>query len=172
MTKPKDLTGKVYGDWTVLGPALTHHTKGDVWWAARCGCGTISMMSGRNLKSGGSLGCGCTKKGLRLRPFEALYNLLIRESRRRSKKAVELSYEEFFEFTSQSECHYCSSSTSWAMHDISKGGTRYNIDRKDNNLGYSKENCVVCCARCNRAKSDHFTYDEWLQIGNLIRGWK
>ena len=29
------------------------------------------------------------------------------------------------------------------------------IDRVNNNLGYSKSNCVACCTFCNYAKSDH-----------------
>lgn len=28
------------------------------------------------------------------------------------------------------------------------------IDRVDNSIGYTQENCVPCCAQCNRAKSN------------------
>lgn len=34
------------------------------------------------------------------------------------------------------------------------------IDRKDNSLGYTKDNSVPCCHKCNRAKMD-MKYDEW-----------
>ena len=47
--------------------------------------------------------------------------------------------------------------------------TAYNLDRKDSIKGYTKENCVVCCKRCNRAKSNLFSYEEWLEIGKFIQ---
>ena len=28
------------------------------------------------------------------------------------------------------------------------------VDRKDNNIGYIKDNCVPCCFNCNRAKGE------------------
>ena len=48
------------------------------------------------------------------------------------------------------------------------GGYTYNgIDRKDNNLGYEKANCVPCCKRCNQMKND-MTMDEFInQIINI-----
>lgn len=44
----------------------------------------------------------------------------------------------------------------------------YNLDRKDPAVGYQKDNCVVCCALCNRAKGDNFSYEEFLLIGPLV----
>lgn len=40
------------------------------------------------------------------------------------------------------------------------------IDRKDNLKGYSKENCVSCCKRCNRAKDVHnqASFLEWIKL--------
>lgn len=40
-------------------------------------------------------------------------------------------------------CYYCKRS------DKDMG-----VDRVDNNQGYTEENCVSCCAMCNRMKSD------------------
>lgn len=42
--------------------------------------------------------------------------------------------------------------------------TGYNIDRKNNNLGYEIENCVPCCSICNRIKSDIFTFNEFIEL--------
>ena len=105
---------------------------------------------------------------VRLRPFESLYNVLKRSAGMR-KRDVLLSYDEFVEFTSTSSCQYCGASVLWVpyMNDTSFKG--YNLDRKDNAVGYSKENCVVCCSRCNRAKSDSFTHEEWVAMTAALK---
>jgi len=163
-----DLTGKVFGNWTVL------HRKGrstkdrHITWWCRCICGTEREVHGGNLMHGGSLGCGCTKERRRLRPYEALYRTIQREN---EDKLVELTYEEFLDFTKIKQCHYCEAPVEWTEFHLVRNGSRYNLDRKDNSIGYSKENCVVCCKRCNRIKSDHLTYEQMLQIGALIRTW-
>lgn len=47
------------------------------------------------------------------------------------------------------KCYYC--------HGDTTGG----IDRKDNSIGYIKENCVPCCKRCNIAKNI-YTVDDFI----------
>ena len=46
---------------------------------------------------------------------------------------------------------------------------KIDLDRKDNNLGYVKDNLCICCYLCNRTKSNFFTYDEMMVIGINIR---
>jgi hypothetical protein len=60
-------------------------------WICRCVCGTVRPVTSRNLLHGGSLGCGCTKKGLRLRPYEALYNTI------RRLKSNQFTYEQIIQ---------------------------------------------------------------------------
>lgn len=47
-------------------------------------------------------------------------------------------------------------------------GWSLEIDRKDSNLEYTKENCVMSCYWCNNAKTDEFTAEEFALIGNAI----
>ena len=62
-------------------------------------------------------------------------------------------------------CHYCG-----IPEDLlNKTGDilnskilRFTIDRKNNNEGYTKDNIVLACNRCNFMKSDYLTYEEML----------
>ena len=66
----KDLTGQVFGMYTVLEYA------GEAWpekkrnrghqWKCKCGCGEERVVIGSCLKSGKSTGCGCTRNKHRL----------------------------------------------------------------------------------------------------------
>ena len=103
-----------------------------------------------------------------LGPYQALYRAFIHQARRANRE-VELTYEDFVLYTNQSTCHYCGDDIYWATQKKRGIPCGYNLDRKDSSLGYLKSNCVVCCPRCNRSKSDSFSYEEWLAIGATIR---
>ncbi len=163
-----DLVGQVFGCWTVLSlvskpSSNLHHCT----WLCRCACGAERTRTGSNLKKGKHRKtCACAGAANRCHPFESLYNTLVKQAKDRA--SVHLSYEEYLVFTKQHTCHYCGVLLLWKPYNKLNG---HKLDRKDNSLGYSKENCVVCCPRCNRAKSNHFTYEEWVKIGALIRSW-
>jgi hypothetical protein len=84
---------------------------------------------------------------------------------RYSGKKVDLTYKQFLQFTEVNSCHYCSKPVDWKPH----GDTGYNLDRKNNSLGYSVENCVVCCGDCNKLKGDRFTYEEMLLLSPALK---
>jgi len=62
-----DLTGKQYGEWTVL--ARAYRNKARQWcWMCQCTCGTLEIVRGNNLVSGDSRGCrGCRTYGKSVR---------------------------------------------------------------------------------------------------------
>jgi 5-methylcytosine-specific restriction endonuclease McrA len=65
-------------------------------------------------------------------------------------------------------CHYCSR-TLKEINQIKFGrSNKLTIDRKDNNKGYTLDNIVLACMRCNHIKSDYFTEQEMLRIGGII----
>ncbi len=43
----------------------------------------------------------------------------------------------------------------------------YGLDRKDNNKGYTKENLIPCCGKCNREKNKRLTYEEYKAVWNV-----
>ena len=131
-----------------------------------CGCGKASPIYNQSNKNRGMV------KGMPARflkghsrwkrkPFETRYNQFL--SNNRHRKDTTLTYKQFFEFTKINDCHYCGGPIDWS------NTMRYNLDRKDNSKGYSKENVVVCCKLCNYLKADKFTYDEFLIIGHAVR---
>jgi len=148
-------------------------------WNCDCDCGRTVLVRSSYLL-GGKQDCGCSYKGgvpqqigaaaaavkLRKRPFESLYNSLCARAKRKQLEVI--SYEEFLEFTQIQKCHYCDSGVVWVEYGLRKGRA-VNLDRKDSSRGYTVNNVVVCCTRCNKAKLDHFTYDEWVKIGAFIR---
>jgi hypothetical protein len=99
----------------------------------------------------------CSRKG---RPYETNYKNLFHDWR---NTKVTLSYEEYLSFTEIKNCHYCYSQIPWQTNrSYTKPQQAYFLDRKDNNGPYSKDNCVVCCTRCNRMRSNKFSYEEFL----------
>jgi 5-methylcytosine-specific restriction endonuclease McrA len=121
------------------------------------------------LNDDGSTNSTCKSCARRGRPYESLYIRLIRSARVRDI-TVQLTYEQFVEFTSERSCHYCKDSIEWFRYSLFKGNGQYahHIDRKNNELGYSPENCVVCCSFCNRLKGDRLTYEEMLLLGPTL----
>jgi hypothetical protein len=69
----------------------------------------------------------------------------------------------------EQKCYYCGRT----LEEINKNkfgrSNQLTIDRKDNNKGYELNNIVLACMRCNYIKSDYFTEQEMVQIGNIIK---
>jgi hypothetical protein len=166
-----DLTGQVFGKLTAIRSVRKPAKRGGTrcFWVCTCECGREVRTTSTNLHSGKSSGCASCNNGYKKRPFEGLYNSLVGSCKRRGYE-IDLTYEEYVAFTDERNCHYCGEGLNWIPNGNARAG--YKLDRKDNSLGYTKDNCVVCCPRCNWAKQDHFTYDEWKQLGDVIRTWK
>jgi len=65
-----------------------------------------------------------------------------------------------FETFWQKPCHYCDA-------PINTIG----IDRKDNSIGYTLDNCLSCCTTCNRGKRES-TYEEFIEYcKRMARRW-
>lgn len=77
-----------------------------------------------------------------------------RRSAERRAIPFELTYEEYAAVVSH-PCVYQISA-----HMANKIG----VDRKDNSIGYTRENSLPCCARHNEIKSDVFSYDQMIDI--------
>ena len=155
-----DLAGQRFGRLLVLTQELPRRKK--IRWWCECECGQIpEPIITSNLTGGIAKSCGCYRLDLlsarRLRPYESLYRAL-KTKCRRIHRSVTLSYEEFVNFTKTPTCRYCGSLVTWSMYRTERGKPTgrlaHNLDRCDSSKGYSKKNCVVCCADCNEMKMD------------------
>ena len=116
------------------------------------------------------------KKGGRERELNSI-GYIYRVTRARAKdKNMDFVFSNIKEFSDfyygqPQKCHYCGIPkdkihiTHSQCYSISmRHCNRFSLDRKDNIKGYSKENCVLSCLRCNNIKSNVFSYEEFLEI--------
>lgn len=111
----------------------------------------------------------CTSCLMKKQPFGVLYKRLLANCKLKNI-SNSITYAQMVEFTKQKNCIYCNSKIDWVEFTTSqRGAGAYNLDRKDCTIGYSKENCVVCCKICNWSKNDLFSHEEFLVIGRAIK---
>jgi hypothetical protein len=139
-------------------------------------CGTEMWVLPEYLLTRGDFCKSCTSSlhckehlSRKKRPFESLYNSGLLRRAKISGISVSLTYEEFLEFTTVNECHYCGGFIPWISHGRQSPSHGYHLDRKDNRRGYAADNLVVACAICNRIKNAHFSYEEMMRLAPHIR---
>jgi hypothetical protein len=180
----KNLRGRKFGRLLVVCPTTDRNSQGSILWFCICSCGKSVPVDSYSLTSRHTQSCGCLQKedaakrgrNSRKRPFEFLYNELVRRAKN-GKKEVGISYLDFLEFTREKGCHYCGKPLVWTMFSCENGvetkGIATNLDRVDPAQGYLKENLVPCCPNCNRGKSDCFSYEEWRVMTSALKAyWK
>lgn len=103
--------------------------------------------SGRKTKQGTNFYINC------------LINIYKSNAKKRNVK-FDLEYTDF-EKLINGECYYCGDVKSNKLIKKNYKPFYYNgIDRVNNEIGYTKENCVSCCEFCNKAKRN-ITIDEF-----------
>lgn len=180
----RDLSGKVFFRVTpirVIGHIPYGKSKRRLVYEAKCSCGKVFNVRGNDLVTRAIRSCGCYKKEKqivfnKLTKTKAAYNTF--SSVWQSYKcgainrgyAFDLDKKQFYNLT-QENCFYCGMIPSQHRKPRCKGKLNsfiYNgIDRLDNSLGYDMNNCVSCCGRCNRMKSD-MSYMDFLAKMKII----
>ncbi len=97
------------------------------------------------------------------------------------KKVKSLSIQKFYEWWTQQEkkCCYCDITPDQLviifekLKDRNKRPTRgksLELDRRISNESYNEiDNLFFCCYMCNNAKSDFFTHEQFIPIGQAIK---
>jgi hypothetical protein len=171
--------GETYGTLTIV----TFNTSKNGW-ECKCICGKIVYRSGNSLRRYKIPNCGC-KKGLgrslpnQLAHKRAIISDYMRHAKDRNLEFL-LSEEEAVEIILKN-CIYCGSAPSnfKTVKPSRKLRNKYNcnittlyyngIDRIDSSKGYTIDNCVPCCHKCNRSKSDLSLEDWKLWIRSLYQ---
>ena len=160
----KDITGQKFTRLTVL---RFYEKRGNFpFYECLCDCGKIKVVRGYDLLNGRTKSCGCWNYDRICKSTgEANFNKLFgryRRSARISKRAFELTKQEFKSITSRN-CYYCGKPPYQVVGDCNENGIYWHngIDRINNLEGYVLNNCVPCCEQCNRAKRK-YTKQEFL----------
>ena len=176
----KDETGKIYGQWKVIGLSEKESKSQTIYWECICSCGQVRDVIGTSLRDGSSTSCGCTKTSPVPAP-ESIYRKYYRSYkygsiRKTNTYDFSLTFEEYKELIME-PCHYCGREpydTKYLYNRKRKRNINLDvsvkingIDRVDNTKGYHIENCVPCCKMCNRMKLD-YTEDDFLKQVALI----
>lgn len=145
-----NLIGQRFGRLVVIGEA-GRSKSGYVLWKCRCDCGSETVVSSDSLRSGDTTSCGCfqrersvecnTKHGLRRHPLYTVWRSMLTrtgvykgandDNNRRNYIGRGISVcEEWQDFRNFYE---------WSVAHGYETGLQ--IDRTDNDLGYSPDNC-------------------------------
>ena len=150
----------------------TKHPKwSGIYWACKCECGSENKIYKEYLLKNNKLNsCGCDNGNAKRilnaipRKWKHVMNIYKNRALKRDKREFSLSEIEFKTLI-ESVCVYCGDTGSNCIYPKPKKTSKkyrikelayyYNgIDRIDNTKGYTLENCIPCCWRCNQAKHD------------------
>lgn len=181
MRKPVDLTGRRFGRLTVIKKGTPSKSpKGTVYsrWLCQCDCGKHTTVLYSNLQTGTSKSCGCLRKDImhviKTKSIEDVLHRQIMSYYERNAKMRKLCWElnkETFIKLIHEPCYYCgvvggtetkySNPTQRTILGQTTTIRNNGIDRLDNKLGYTTDNSVTCCKRCNQSKNN-MTYSEFI----------
>lgn len=169
-----NISGQRFSRLVAIEPVGKYHH--DIVWKFRCDCGKVIDTRGWLVTTGRTKSCGCynaerTRETHALSFGEASFNTIIRDYKYRCKrKHTEFSLDkEDFRKLITGNCFYCGKEPNQKRDNPNYlGEFIYNgIDRLDNTKGYTIENCVTCCRKCNTMKGN-LNFDEFKTLIQTI----
>lgn len=161
-----DLTDSKFNDITLIKHIGKDKEKNQIY-LAKCICGNEFKIQGSDAKTGKIKSCGCGKFKHVVenylndtnKPHQTQLFASYKNASKKRGHQFELTLEEFIKLIEQ-ECYYCGDSGSnihshFKRRKSSPKSTKYlynGIDRINNDIGYTKDNCVPCCKPCNISK--------------------
>jgi hypothetical protein len=154
-----DLTGRQIDQWAVVRSKFRTRNNGrhETMWLCLCSCGNTKWVAAHSLLSGQSTRCRRHAHPERRtvgQAFQEVFEKYKRDAVRRGY-CFSLTKHQVINIMQQS-CFYCGkepSNVATARHKTDPERFVYSgIDRRNNNAGYTPDNCVPCCCTCNRSK--------------------
>jgi hypothetical protein len=165
-----NIEGKRFTSLTVIKLLDKSHAKEGRYWLCKCDCGNEIETTSLRLSIGRVKSCGCLTRATTLRTAARhLYaQYKYNADRRWRTYSFDLPFEEFLRIIVL-PCHYCGTEAKEINYKNKKNIViKLNgIDRVNNNKGYTVNNVVPCCKKCNWMKGKDSTED-FLAHLNLI----
>lgn len=184
--------GEVFGRLTVLNKTEKRTKSCNAYFLCECSCGVYKEVLGNSLRRGTTTSCGCYQKEVmkelrRLGIGESTYNTLEGKYKhgaqtRKGGLPYQLETEQFRSLVVLN-CYWCGEEPklknihlNQKMENITTASDEWaaqqwvlfnGIDRVNNDLGYTVDNCVPCCWDCNEFKKDK-TPEEFLSHAERI----
>jgi hypothetical protein len=184
-------TGKKYGILTVLEKLdkTAYNGKSRVY-LCKCECGNFKEVPTACFSSVKSCGClfEAQKKKMgdvakisaikRTLPNKqsTINSIITVYKRSASKRGYEYNLtDDQFKSLIFKDCYYCGCSPNQLKSNSNREDSKLmtnGIDRLDNTIGYTQENCVTCCKVCNRAKDtmELGVFLDWVSRVYLFQG--
>lgn len=173
--KPKDISGAKFGRWAAIKPVGKGH-KGEYLWECVCDCGNKRTVPIDALTRGQSTSCGCSRsthgksKSVLFHVWQSMKQRCLNENQKQyvnyGGRGISVCKEWLSDFTSFEE---------WALSNGYEKGLQ--IDRINNNAGYSPENCrwATPMQNENNRRNNHLmtckgithTLSEWSRITGM-----
>ena len=181
----KDILWQKFGKLTVLADFKARNKKNNRPYRklfCKCDCGQECFCNKEKVLNGSKRSCGCLQKenhktfgnrqrlGYGVASANERYTAYKAGARRRNLE-FNLTKEQFFDIVTK-PCIYCGTDKSqiYRRDDKRRNGAFIytGIDRYDTKKGYTVENCVPCCTKCNRIKLDMEAGEMLEQLKKII----
>lgn len=161
MAQSEDLIGRRFGRLRVV--AFSEKTKRHCYWLCMCDCGLERRIEQNHLRTGHTQSCGClaretlaqsrTTHGLRHHPLYPLWTNI----KQRCRNPKNPRYADYggrgIDLCSRWECF-----ATFVADMGPRPSLSHSIERCDNDLGYTPENCVWATQQTQSANRRPFTY--------------
>lgn len=141
MSKVKDISGQKFGRLSVVRFAGSNHLK-HATWEVLCSCGTQFIVRSNDLVQGRTKSCGCLQKenrithGMTDHPLYGIWDAM-------KQRCYNPNNKHYKDYGGRGllVCEHWRESFSNFVADMGEKPDGYSIERTNNDLGYSPDNC-------------------------------